>query len=208
MCFHILGQANVHIVNNKKPIRVKHLPFLLIAHNISQIGMSVMLNPSTFDINQTCCQQAKEMPICTPCYINTCTPPVPQIPKMQNRHCYRYEYFWVLDYYFKFPVICKLDSMTTKHVTCYIQAIFSKHEWPETFVSDNSSYFAACEFKWAKEEMGAHHITKSTLSPLFQCTCREVCLACKRFAYQGQHNREKPLSIHYAVNKHTTQLQD
>ena len=72
-----------------------------------------------------------------------------------------YAYLTVVDYYSWFPVICKLDRMTAKHVTGHMQAIFLHFGWPDTLVSNNDSCYIATEFRQAMEDIGINHITSS-----------------------------------------------
>ena len=43
----------------------------------------------------------------------------------------------IVDYKSRFPVVCKLSSMTGQHVANYSKQVFSEYVWPETLISDN-----------------------------------------------------------------------
>ena len=46
-------------------------------------------------------------------------------------------YLLVVDYTNRFPVVCKLNSMTAQHVASHFKLIFSEYGLPDTLVSDN-----------------------------------------------------------------------
>ena len=46
-------------------------------------------------------------------------------------------YLLIVDYTSRFPVVCKLSSMTGQHVATQCKLIFSEYGWPETLISDN-----------------------------------------------------------------------
>ena len=50
-------------------------------------------------------------------------------------------YLLIVDYTNRFPVVCKLSSMTGQHVTNQWKLIFSEYGWPETLISDNRSCY-------------------------------------------------------------------
>ena len=46
-------------------------------------------------------------------------------------------YLLGVDYTSRFPVVCKLISMTGQHIRNHCKLIFSEYGWPETLISDN-----------------------------------------------------------------------
>ena len=46
-------------------------------------------------------------------------------------------YLLIMDYTSRFPVLCKLSSMTGQHVVNQCKLILSEYGWPETLISDN-----------------------------------------------------------------------
>ena len=50
-------------------------------------------------------------------------------------------YLLIVDYTGRFPVICRLTSMTRQHVANQCKLIFSEYGWSETVLSDNVPYY-------------------------------------------------------------------
>ena len=46
-------------------------------------------------------------------------------------------YLLVVDYTSRFPIVCKLNSMTAQHVASHFKLIISEYGWPDTLASDN-----------------------------------------------------------------------
>ena len=68
-------------------------------------------------------------------------------------------YLLVVDYTSRFPVVCKLTSMTGQHITTQYKLIFSEYGWPETLISDNGSCYTAEVFTNLMKEYNVNHIT-------------------------------------------------
>ena len=71
-------------------------------------------------------------------------------------------YLLIVDYTSRFPVVCKLSSMTGQWVTNQCKLIFSEYGWPETLISDNGPCYTADAFNIA---MNAYHVNHITSSP-------------------------------------------
>ena len=70
-------------------------------------------------------------------------------------------YLLIVDYTSRFPVVCKLSSMTGQHVASQSKLIFSEYGWPDTLVSDNGPCYTAETFTSMMKENGVNHITSS-----------------------------------------------
>ena len=68
-------------------------------------------------------------------------------------------YLVLVDYTSHFPIVCKLKSMTTQHITDHIKQIFAKYEWPNTIVLDNRPCYVTETFKELMKEYQVNHIT-------------------------------------------------
>ena len=67
-----------------------------------------------------------------------------------------------MDYTSRFPVVCKLSSMTGQHVANYCKQVFSEYGWSETLISDNRP---CCTFTSVRNTYHVSHITSSPHYP-------------------------------------------
>ena len=74
-------------------------------------------------------------------------------------------YLLVVDYTSRFPIVCKLNSMTAQHVANHFKLIFSEYGWPDTLVSDNGPCYSAEVFTNCMQEYSINHITSSPHYP-------------------------------------------
>ena len=74
-------------------------------------------------------------------------------------------YLLVVDYTSRFPVVCKLTSMTSQHIAPQCKLIFSEYGWPETLISDNGPCYTAEVFTNLMKEYSVNHITSSPHYP-------------------------------------------
>ena len=74
-------------------------------------------------------------------------------------------YLLVVDFTSRFPVLCKLTSMTGQHITNQCKLIFSEYGWPETLISDNGPCYTAEVFTNLMREHTVNHITSSPHYP-------------------------------------------
>ena len=70
-------------------------------------------------------------------------------------------YLLIVDYASRFPVVCKLSSMTGQHIASQCKLIFSEYGWPDTLVFDNGPCFTTATFTSMMKEYGVNHITSS-----------------------------------------------
>ena len=74
-------------------------------------------------------------------------------------------YLLIVDYISRFPVVCKLTSMTGQHIANQCKLIFSEYGWPGTLVSDNGPCYTAEVFTNLMKEYNINHITSSPYYP-------------------------------------------
>ena len=74
-------------------------------------------------------------------------------------------YMLLVDYTSHFPIVCKLNSMTSQHVINHFKLIFSEYGWPDTLVSDNGPCYASEAFTKIMQEYNVNHITSSPHYP-------------------------------------------
>ena len=74
-------------------------------------------------------------------------------------------YLLVVDYTSRFPIVCKLNSMTAQNVANHFKLIFSDYGWPDTLVSDNGPCYSAEVFTNLMQEYSVNHITSSPHYP-------------------------------------------
>ena len=74
-------------------------------------------------------------------------------------------YLLIVDFTSRFPVICKLTSLTTKHVASHFSQVFSEYGWPDTLLTDNGPCYASQEFKKLMLDMGVNNIMSSPHYP-------------------------------------------
>ena len=65
------------------------------------------------------------------------------------------------DYTSRYPVTCKLTSMTAQNVIGHLKVIFSEYGWPDTIASDNGPCYTAETFTKTIQEYRVNHITRS-----------------------------------------------
>ena len=74
-------------------------------------------------------------------------------------------YLWIVHYTSRFPVVCKLSSMTRQHVANHCKQVFSEYGWPETLISDNGPCYTAYAFTCVMNVYHLNHITSSPHYP-------------------------------------------
>ena len=74
-------------------------------------------------------------------------------------------YLLLVDYTSRYPIICKLTSMTAQHVIGHLKVIFSEYGWLDTIVSDNGPCYMAEVFTKTMQEYSVNHITSSPHYP-------------------------------------------
>ena len=68
-------------------------------------------------------------------------------------------YLLLVDYTSCFPIVHKLDSMTSQNVINHFKLIFSENGWPDTSVSDSGPCYASEAFTKIMQEYNMNQIT-------------------------------------------------
>ena len=79
-------------------------------------------------------------------------------------HFERESYLLLVDYTSQFPIVCKLNSITSQHGINHFKLnflIFSEYGWLDTLVSDNGPCYASEAFTTIMQEYNVNHITNS-----------------------------------------------
>ena len=76
-------------------------------------------------------------------------------------------YLLIVDYTSRFPVVCKLSSMTGQHVTNHCEQVLAEYGWPETFISNNEPCYILDAFT---SVMNAYHVNHISSSPHYPQT--------------------------------------
>ena len=81
-------------------------------------------------------------------------------------NCNNHEYLIIADYYSKFPIIPKMNGLTTSNMVISImKQIFSEHGIPSTVVSDNGPQYFSEAFKGFAQQWQFDPITSSPKFP-------------------------------------------
>ena len=75
------------------------------------------------------------------------------------------ESYLLVDYTSLFPIICKLNSLTSQHVINHFKLIFSEYVWQHTLVSDDGPCYASEAFTKIMQEYNVNPITSSPYYP-------------------------------------------
>ena len=116
-------------------------------------------------------------------------------------------YLLLVDYTSHFPIVCKLKSMTTQHISDHIKQIFAEYGWPDTIVSDNGPCYTREIFKELMKEYQVNHITSSPHYPQSNGLAEKYVQIIKNLFYKAKEEgqdlykclmiyRNTPLSSH------------
>ena len=67
----------------------------------------------------------------------------------------------MVDYFSRYPEMCKLTSTTSTAAITHLKSIFARHGIPETVLSDRGPQYRSAEFKTFANAYGFHHVTSS-----------------------------------------------
>ena len=129
-------------------------------------------------------------------------------------------YLLMVDYTSRYPVVCKLTSMTGQHIASHFKLICSEYGWAETLVSDNGPCYTSESFTNLMKEYNVNHITSSSHYPqsnglagkyvqivknLFYSMMSEVQLAMTMtIPWNETLNSTKPVSSLHQMQLHAT----
>ena len=75
------------------------------------------------------------------------------------------KYLLVVDYYNRFPILCKLTSTVSKVLIQELKAIFTKMGVPNTIVSDGGPQYTSAEFRDFMKDWQIEHKVSSSRTP-------------------------------------------
>ena len=75
------------------------------------------------------------------------------------------KYLLLVDYYSRFPILCKLGSTTSKVLVQEMKAIFAELGVPNVIVSDGGPQYTSAEFKDFKKQWKIEHRVSSPRNP-------------------------------------------
>ena len=75
------------------------------------------------------------------------------------------KYLLLVDYYSRFPILCKLGSTTSKVLVQEMKAVFTKLGVPNLIVLDGGPQFTSAEFKDFTKQWQIEHRVSSTRNP-------------------------------------------
>ena len=105
-------------------------------------------------------------------------------------------YLLLVDYTSRYPVICKLTSMTAQHVMGHLKVFFSEYGWPETIVSHNGPCYTAEAFTKTMQEHRVNHITSSPHYPQSNGLAEKFVQTVKSLFYKA---REEGADLYRAL---------
>ena len=105
-------------------------------------------------------------------------------------------YLPLVDYTSRYPIICKLTSMTAQHVNGHLKIIFSEYGWPDTIVSDNGPCYMAEVFTKTMQEYSVNHITSSPHYPQTNGLAEKFVQTVKNLFYKAM---EEGTDLHKAL---------
>ena len=102
-------------------------------------------------------------------------------------------YLLIVDYTSRFPVVCKLFSMTGQHVANQCKLIFSEYGWPETLISDNGPCYTAYAFISVMNAYHVNHITSSQHYPQSDGLAEKYLHIVKSLLYKTKEKKGEDL---------------
>ena len=74
-------------------------------------------------------------------------------------------YLLVCDYFSKFPLVRRLNSIHSNTVIAHMKSIFEEHGIPNKLITGNDTQFTASAFQKFREQYGFEHVTTSPYYP-------------------------------------------
>ena len=102
----------------------------------------------------------------------------------------------IVDYTSRYPVICKLTSMTAQNVIGHLKVIFSEYGWPDTIVSDNGPCYTAEAFTKTMQGYWVNQITSSPHYPQSNGLAENFVQTVKSLLYKA---REEGVDLYKAL---------
>ena len=102
-------------------------------------------------------------------------------------------YLLLVDYTSRYPIICKMISMTAQHVIGHLKVIFSEYGLARHHCVRQWSMLHSWSFYQDHARIqGKPYHQFTPLSPV-KWACREVCANSKKLVLQGQQRRCRPI---------------
>ena len=95
-------------------------------------------------------------------------------------------YLLIVDYTSRYPVVCRLTSMTGQHVASHFKLICSAYGWPETLVSDNGPCYTSESVTTLMEDYNINHITSSPHYPQSNGLAKKYVQIVKNLLYKAK----------------------
>ena len=105
-------------------------------------------------------------------------------------------YSLLVDYTSRYPIICKLTSMTAQYVIGHLKVIFSEYGWLDTSVSDNDPCCTTEAFTKTMQEYRVNHITSSPHYPQSNGLAEKFVQTVKSLFYKA---REEGADLYKAL---------
>ena len=117
-------------------------------------------------------------------------------------------YLLLVDYTSRYPIICKLTSMTTQHAIGHSKIIFSEYGWLDTIVSDNGPCYTTEAFTKTMQEYRVNRITSSPHYPQSNGLAEKFVQTVKSLFYKAREEGVcGPVQGPDNLSKHTTHKQ-
>ena len=104
-------------------------------------------------------------------------------------------YLYIVGYTSRFPVMCKLSSMTGQHAANQCKQVFSEYDWPQTLISDNGPCYTADTFISVMNAYNVNHITSSPQYPKSNHLAEKHVQIVKSFFYKAKEEGKYLLSF-------------
>ena len=95
-------------------------------------------------------------------------------------------YLLLVDYTSRFPVVCKLSSMTDEHVANECKLVFSKYGWPDTLISDNGPHYTSQAFTSVMQSYNVNLTTSTPHYPQSNGLAEKYVQIVKSFFYKAK----------------------
>ena len=104
-------------------------------------------------------------------------------------------YLLVVDYTSRYPIVCKLASMTGQHIASHFKLICSEYGWPDTLVSDNGPCYTSEVFTNLMSEHNINHITSSPHYPQSNGLAEKYIQIVKHLFYKAKRRARTYITV-------------
>lgn len=121
--------------------------------------------------------------------------PIPSLPwekvGMDVMTYNNHDYLVIVDYYSKYPELCKLDSKTASSLVVHCKSVFARHGIPREIISDNMPFNSAT-FKAFLSEWGVEGTTSSPRYPQSNGESERFVQTLKRMLQKANFDHRDP----------------